>query len=80
MSEYGSHEISGAAHGANGPEAVFWSGRNELRAKRMYRYKSGQFFSLIDKKQIIDHETESDQSIGSGEVWLVGRQLGLSNI
>ena len=75
MSEYGSHEISGAAQSANGPEAVFWSGRNELRAKRIYRYESGQFFALIDKKQMIDHETES---IGSGDMWLVGIQLGSS--
>ena len=33
MSGYGSHEISGAAQSANGPETVFGSGRNELRQK-----------------------------------------------
>ena len=46
--------------------------------KRVYRYVSGQFFSFIDGKQMIDHETKSNLTIGSGDEWLVGIQLGLS--
>ena len=41
----------------------------------MYRYVSGQFFSMIERKQKIDHEAECNLSIGSGDVWLVGIQI-----
>ena len=46
--------------------------------KRVYRYASGQFFSLIEWNQMIDHETDSNLSIESSDVWLVGIQLGSS--
>ena len=59
MSEYGSHEILGAAQSANGPEAVFGQAGTSfepkgthptevIHIKKVYRYMSGQFFSLID--------------------------------
>ena len=46
-----------------------------INNKKVYQYMSGQFFSLIDREQMSDHETESDKS---GDGWLVAIHLGSS--